>query len=468
MPNGFLGRGYGAPNFGVGRIQELQSPLGQLQTMANILATPQRIEMQNQQAALDRAVLTRLGLSDADARTMIPDPSFNLPGGVAGKVLSGLGTVGGVLSTVLGAPIQAPRADVGQLIAAEQLGRAREKVEAQETAGGLARDLVTNPQDAEIQGAFVEELFRAGLGGSAVSLIKGKPAGTSLGAVLARRAEGKTGRPLGDPATDSELLKNHILVAAAIQAAKDQATFNVDYDPGNVVNKAKADSLHKATTAAASEAGKQSASMQKLAAVLPMVKQAVQEDFWADDWSSRMLQYGAFNLALSAPENARLVGMDLPQEKVTRLQAVGNMIAFAGLFLRAPGIDVGRLSDQDIQRVSKALVRFSDAKQVATAKLAIWDELLTKANAGMPGHEIERLAQRILDLDRDSLIKIPGGPQIGGDDYQLDLQGPPAGKTTGGGTPGSSPEPTLHNPGAGADPTRSQNLDSLLDALEAR
>lgn len=116
---------YGGPPAPTSGVQGL----AEAQALANLLAAPARIQNQSQQSALDRAVLMKLGIPEAEARVMVPDPGPTLPGGIAGKALSGLGTFGSVLSTILGAPIAAPRVKMGPLVQALGMERAQKAEE---------------------------------------------------------------------------------------------------------------------------------------------------------------------------------------------------------------------------------------------------------------------------------------------------------------------------------------------------
>lgn len=125
MPNGFHRRSFGAPRF-AGMGLPHQAALGRdFQLMANVLAIPEINERRRQQAALERSLLTGLGIPEQQAQTLIPEPGFEPPGGVAGKVLSGVGNIGTVLSTLLGAPIPAPRLQMGSLVQLANLQHSR-------------------------------------------------------------------------------------------------------------------------------------------------------------------------------------------------------------------------------------------------------------------------------------------------------------------------------------------------------
>lgn len=125
MANGFLvarSQG-GAPSFG--RFPQPPGLGRDVQLFANILAIPELNERRRQQANMERALLSGLGIPEQQLQTLIPQPGFEPPGGVAGKVLSGVGKVGSILSTVLGAPIGAPRLQPGAVLQLANLQHSR-------------------------------------------------------------------------------------------------------------------------------------------------------------------------------------------------------------------------------------------------------------------------------------------------------------------------------------------------------
>ena len=106
-----------------------------LQQFAAALALPFTIQQQGQQANIDRATLAQLGI--AQPERFVPEPRFQLPQGRFGRVLSGVGQFGALLSAALGNPIQAPRPDLGALIQGRNLDIGAER--AQERQGEFDR-----------------------------------------------------------------------------------------------------------------------------------------------------------------------------------------------------------------------------------------------------------------------------------------------------------------------------------------
>ncbi len=91
----------------------------------NILKFPATIQRDQRQAQIDQAILGKLGI--ANPQQFAPTPSLQLPGGIAGKALRGLGAVGSVIAGALGQPVKPARADLGNLVSAAQLQFARGK-----------------------------------------------------------------------------------------------------------------------------------------------------------------------------------------------------------------------------------------------------------------------------------------------------------------------------------------------------
>lgn len=104
-----------------------------LQLLGNALALPKRLENASQQSAMTRALLSQnadvLGLTPAQIDQLAPDPGLGAINptqhpGTYGKILSGVGGVGNVISSLLGNPVEAPRLDLSTITS---LGGLRDK-----------------------------------------------------------------------------------------------------------------------------------------------------------------------------------------------------------------------------------------------------------------------------------------------------------------------------------------------------
>ncbi len=91
----------------------------------NILKFPATIQRDQRQAQIDQAILGKLGI--ANPQQFAPTPSLQLPGGIAGKALRGLGAVGSVIAGALGQPVKPAQANLSNLVAASQLEFSRGK-----------------------------------------------------------------------------------------------------------------------------------------------------------------------------------------------------------------------------------------------------------------------------------------------------------------------------------------------------
>jgi hypothetical protein len=80
--------------------------------LANVLALPQTMENERIKSSQMRATAKAMGVPDDVLDTVAPGEDVPTPvggTGITGKILSGVGQVGGTLKAILGAPIQAPR-----------------------------------------------------------------------------------------------------------------------------------------------------------------------------------------------------------------------------------------------------------------------------------------------------------------------------------------------------------------------
>jgi hypothetical protein len=127
------------------------SDFGDLQVLANILAAPGQPGRQRQQDTIDRAALMSLGGVDpSQVDQFIPPPSQP---GLFEKVLSPVGTLGTVLSSVLGRPVAAPRLDMEKVGAYSAIGKAQRNKNIGQT---LAQTLKNPSAIAAAQGGDIE------------------------------------------------------------------------------------------------------------------------------------------------------------------------------------------------------------------------------------------------------------------------------------------------------------------------
>jgi hypothetical protein len=110
------------------KLDDIVTGLGML---GGLLATPRRIEAQQQQSDIERQLLQGSGMSQTDIDAATPQPSMRWlspqQGGFTGKILGGVGDVGSLLSSVVGKPIAAPRASLSDLAEASKMRIAHQK-----------------------------------------------------------------------------------------------------------------------------------------------------------------------------------------------------------------------------------------------------------------------------------------------------------------------------------------------------
>jgi len=144
---------------------------GGIQLVSNLLNLPLRLEYGSRQAALERQLLrtnaAALGITPDQVDAIAPDPGLSainpaMHPGTYGKILSGVGQAGNIISTLLGNPASPPRLELSTLTSLAGLRRQGDKQKALDTyAGGFK-----NPQAAAAA--------RAGLGATAAKIEGGQ------------------------------------------------------------------------------------------------------------------------------------------------------------------------------------------------------------------------------------------------------------------------------------------------------
>lgn len=104
------------------------------QLLANALALPRTLQAGRQEEATQRALMALASGQEMPAETM---DAFRPPEGAAAKLMSGVGDVGAVLSSVLGSPVRAPRYDAGALMSLTKANAAQKGNE--EIAAGFKK-----------------------------------------------------------------------------------------------------------------------------------------------------------------------------------------------------------------------------------------------------------------------------------------------------------------------------------------
>jgi hypothetical protein len=143
------------------QLEDIMSGLGML---GGVLSTPRRIQYQQQQNAMTRALLQGSGIPQADIAAATPEPSMRWlspqQGGFTGKVLGGVGDVGALLSTIVGKPLTAPRASLSDLAAASKLRSGFQQQQAKTRLITLLKD--PNAKRSDVLAAAAEAGAGAG------------------------------------------------------------------------------------------------------------------------------------------------------------------------------------------------------------------------------------------------------------------------------------------------------------------
>jgi hypothetical protein len=147
------------------QLEDVMTGLGML---GGVLSTPRRIQYQQQQNAMTRALLQGSGIPESDIAAATPEPSMRWlspqQGGFTGKVLGGVGDVGALLSTIVGKPLTAPRASLSDLAAASKMRSGFQQQQAKSRLVNLLRDPKAKREDvlaaAAEAGAGAGEILR--------------------------------------------------------------------------------------------------------------------------------------------------------------------------------------------------------------------------------------------------------------------------------------------------------------------
>src|SRR5262245_17430816 len=106
-----------------------------LALLSGMLSAPEVLNNQRIEASQMRGLLRQMGTPEDYINLYAPGEDTPSPvggTGIAGKILSGVGKTGAVLSTMLGAPIKAPRVTLGEAGTAAEQGY-REQLAGMET-----------------------------------------------------------------------------------------------------------------------------------------------------------------------------------------------------------------------------------------------------------------------------------------------------------------------------------------------
>jgi hypothetical protein len=420
MANGF-GRGARTVNIrGGGQMGQMQ----QFGLAANLLATPARIEAAHHQAAMDRAILGRLGVSDAEQRTLVPEPPLSLPGGMAGKALSGLGTVGSILTSAMGQPIAAPRVPLGQLLQVEALrpGFERRRILGKTAARvGAAKDL----EDDELIKSLVVDFLRVGDAGTAAGLLKhrgtSKATQSTLNGALARAALRGAGAAAGTPRGDQAIIE----MFAGFEGLKVQFKKWAELSGPLAARQAEVDALSAAAKASATKTAQLSANtheqFRKLRLLLPRAREAVEGRMRPDGtkspglitatgWTDSMMQGGRLHTARTSQWMARnVLRMDVDQQMSDDIKMIQDLRAFAGAFIKGAQLDTGKLSDKDIDRAMPSLPDLFATRMEAISALNIWEGFVNDLAAmdldSELADQIEPIIKRLGDWAEESAKK---------------------------------------------------------------
>jgi hypothetical protein len=147
------------------QLEDIMTGLGML---GGVLSTPRRIQYQQQQNEMTRALLQGSGIPQADIAAATPEPSMRWlspqQGGFTGKVLGGVGDVGALLSTIVGKPLTAPRASLSDLAAASKMRSGFQQQQAKTRLVNLLKDPKAKREDvlaaAAEAGAGAGEILR--------------------------------------------------------------------------------------------------------------------------------------------------------------------------------------------------------------------------------------------------------------------------------------------------------------------
>jgi len=369
-----------------------QEDLSGLALLGNLLGLPKALQQASQQSSLERTLLTQnagaLGVTPDEIAQLTPEPGLDIfnplkhrtasgDPSTYGKILATIGGVGNVLSSLVGQPVGPPRVDLSTLTS---LANLRSKKEKETALGGFAGTL-KNPQ--------AQAAARAGLGEVAARLESPSDKGQSSEmAVLIQQGRDQG---LSDPDARSyalrEIDRRRLARAGATGAIQVQ---------GALAKERQTTALHA----------------QRVESILDPLQGAVDRQLHADSLVGRLAQGGKLLAFKNAPGTVGRA-MGLSDEESNQLAddiaILESPAAFGGQILKGLGEDAGRLSDYDIQRISRRLPTLFDSHVIATAKLGVFKRLIRSAQQYGAGQDVPTsLVDRFVkELDQTS--RPPGG-----------------------------------------------------------
>jgi len=365
-----------------------------LSLLANLLSLPRSLEVGQQESELERSLLSQpdtmkaLGLDPATIASLTPTPGLDIfnpakhrtatgDPSTYGKILSTVGGVGNVLSTLLGQPVGPPRiglTDVARLAAIKKEGQ---KEKGFETFAGTLK----NPQ--------AQAAARAGLGDVAARLESPSDKGQSSEmAVLIQQGRDQG---LSEPDARSYALRE----IDRRRLARAGATGQIQV-AGALAKERQTTALHA----------------QRVESILDPLQGAVDRQLHADSLVGRLAQGGKLLAFKNAPGTVGRA-MGLSDEESNQLAddiaILESPTAFGGQILKGLGEDAGRLSDYDIQRISRRLPTLFDSHTIATAKLGVFKRLIRSAQQYGAGQDVPTsvVDRYVRELDQTS--RPPGG-----------------------------------------------------------
>ncbi len=382
--------------------ENLGQSLQLAQIGAQALALPFSVQQQQAGVQSDREVLRQLGIPEAQLEQVAPNAPLS---GFLGRdpITRTIGTTGAVLSGLLGAPIPAPRPNLGALISARQLEHLRTQREGLEEAAKLA--LQPDRRADQLAAA----LFRAGRPESALKVLGvGAASGSpSMSKAFAAEVEQVTGRVfdiqnpednalfqarqrewlqeqaaargLGGLTAEASPIADAVAQLDAERKARERIRLGA---PDVVETEARAGAAKAGATALATDFAKFQPVVSNARRTLTVMRGAVNRQLTAETFRARQGKRLGVFLAQQSPAAARMLAtrMGLPEptaQDFADWRLIQGFSATLGQLARTIGRESGgRLSDQDILRFQPFVFTLGSAGSDAEGTLQAIDTLL--------------------------------------------------------------------------------------------
>jgi hypothetical protein len=234
---------------------------------------------------------------------------------------------------------------------------------------------------------------------------KGREA--TLSGALSRQALRYAGAPAGTPMGDQAIMEMHAGWEATKAYMKEMGKYREPLPELRAGVEAFAAGARAEATQSATQYARTRENLKKIRNLLPRVRQAVERQIHATGYIDSLMQGGRLHFTKKSQwAGQHLFRQEVTQEMVDDIQAIMNMTAFAGAFIKGAELDSGKLAEGDIMRALPSLPNIFDTRMGALAALNEWEKLVGEVE-GLPLDEqldgaIGKIIQRMGDFAEET------------------------------------------------------------------